>query len=227
MRVRTRIQDQRGSQKWIQFLVNERADLLRVGLAPHLPFGAATRIEWRSPLRNDNYAEYRDSDSLSRLGIECPRKPLREFWPPRGPQWDALGTAKPNGPYLLVEAKANIPEILTSCTAVSLKSLNLIRKSLSATRDYLRCTKGLDWTQGFYQYANRLAHLYFLRKMNELDAYLVFIYFLNDRTHLPTCEGEWRGALTLQKRLMGLGRHKLDRYIVELFIDTGTLERGQ
>jgi hypothetical protein len=217
----------RGSQKWIQTLVDARNDVLNSALAPHLPAGTAEKIQWLSPLSKDHYAEYCDEEFLSRLGVDCPHMPLDKFWPARGPQWDALGRAGPSGPFILVEAKANIPEIVSDCKARSRKSLLLIRKSLNDTRSYLRCTEGSDWTQGFYQYANRLAHLYLLRHLNDRNAYLVFIYFLNDRTRLPTCEGEWRGALTLQKRLMGLGRHRLEKFVIELFIDTRILEEKQ
>ncbi len=41
-------------------------------------------------------------------------------------------------------------------------------------------------TKGFYQYINRLAHLYLLRVLNKIPAYLVFVYFVNDHTHIPT-----------------------------------------
>lgn len=214
----------RGSQKWIQVLVNDRPDLLSSSLASRLPPGTAKGIEWVSPLRKDDYAEYRDEEFLQRLGIVCSRVPLAKFWPPKGPQWDALGRAGTGGPCLLVEAKANIPEIVSSCKADSPESLRLIRKALADTREYLGCAGKSDWMNGFYQYANRLAHLYFLREHNRQNAYLVFIYFLNDRTHLPTSQEEWCGALALQKRLMGLGSHRLKKFVIDLFIDTRRLE---
>ena len=47
-----------------------------------------------------------------------------------------------------------------------------------------------------YQYANRLAHLYSLRQMNDIDAYLVFVYFLNDPDlDGPHTERERRAAI--------------------------------
>jgi hypothetical protein len=76
----------KGSQRWIQWFVNHAAHVLdaAISLGP---------IDWRSPLREDEYAEYRDEAFLARLGIALPRRSLESFWPRGGPQWDALGRA--------------------------------------------------------------------------------------------------------------------------------------
>ena len=84
---------------------------------------------------------------------------------------------------------------------------------------YLNCNIPLNWEKGFYQYANRMAHLYFLRNLCKVDAYLLFVYFLNDASHIPTTKAEFLGALTLQKRLMGLTNHHLEKYVLEIYID--------
>jgi hypothetical protein len=34
---------------------------------------------------------------------------------------------------------------------------------------------GLDWSRQFYQYANRLAHAYFLERVNGVPSKLVFV----------------------------------------------------
>ena len=213
----------KGSQKWIQLLVNERRDVFASALECHLPTELAEGITWLSPLREDAYAEYRDADFLARLGVECPNLALREFWPSNGPQWDALARASETGPFLLIEAKANLPELTSSCGADSEASLELIRRSLQSTQDYLGCSPLIDWTSDYYQHANRLAHLYFLRELNRQDARLVFVYFVNDDTHISTSLDEWRGALAIQKKRMGLGKHRLQDAVVELFVDTQKL----
>ena len=213
----------KGSQKWIQLLVNEYRDVFASALERRLATELAEGITWLSPLRYDEYAEYRDVDFLVSLGITGPKVALEEFWPGNGPQWDALGKASETGPFLLVEAKANIPEIASSCAAVSEDSLGLIRRSLQSTQEHLGCSSLIDWTSGFYQYANRLAHLYFLRELNGQDARLVFVYFVNDDTQIPTSLDEWRDALSLQKKLMGLGKHRLQDAVLELFVDTREL----
>jgi hypothetical protein len=55
-----------------------------------------------------------------------------------------------------------------------------IRASLNKTKDVLNTKNAIDWSIGFYQYTNRLTHLYLLRELNHLPAYLLFIYFMND-----------------------------------------------
>ena len=126
-------------------------------------------------------------------------------------------------PVFLVEAKANIPEIMSSLGAKSEHSIAKIQKSLEETRKYLRCKNSELWEKGFYQYVNRLAHLYFLRDICKVDACLIFVYFLNDPTYLPASREEWAGALELQKRLLGLKNHRLRRYVTEIFIDVKEL----
>ena len=93
----------KGSQRWLQWLVNEAPELLDqpIGLGP---------IEWRSPLRADDYAEYRDQAFLDLLDIRLPTRPLAFFWPRGGPQWDGLGRAA-SGEVILVEAKAHLNEL--------------------------------------------------------------------------------------------------------------------
>jgi hypothetical protein len=81
----------------------------------------------------------------------------------------------------------------------------------------------MNWESGFYQYANRIAHLYFLRCLCDVDAYLIFLYFINDHTHIPTTRQEWEGALKLQKQFMSLKTHKLQRYVAGVFIDVNEI----
>lgn len=75
-----------------------------------------------------------------------------------------------------------------------------------------------DWTSTFYQYANRLAHLYYLREINQLPAWLVFVYFTGDEEMKgPRSEAEWRAALTVLHAALGLRRGGLMRYVVDVF----------
>jgi hypothetical protein len=90
----------RGSQKWIQCAVNDHGGILDAALLPKL--NGARSIEWRSPLTCDDFAEYRDADFLKLVGLEEWSGALAEFWPRRGPQWDALGVSD-RGDVLLVE----------------------------------------------------------------------------------------------------------------------------
>lgn len=213
----------KGSLKWIQILINNCSHILDQHLLHNLKLDLE-KIEWLSPLKKERYAEYRDDDFLNLLGLEKFNEKLHDFWPKRGPQWDALGKGNEKGPYFLVEAKANIPEIISSSQAKSEKSISRIKDSLFETQKYLNCKSPLNWESGLYQYSNRIAHLYFLRCLCKVEAYMIFIYFLDDHTHIPTSKQEWTGAIYLQKQLMGLKRHKLQRYVVDVFLDVNEID---
>jgi hypothetical protein len=215
----------KGSLKWIQELINNHPKILNKNIADSLGSNHKLSIEWLSPRKDNDYAEYRDGAFLDLLGIKSTKTKLSDFWPKGGPQWDALGRASASGPYYLVEAKANIPELLSDCQAKAPASFDLIKNSLKETQKYLNCKSHIDWTKGFYQYANRIAHLYYLRCLNNADAYLVFVYFVNDTTHISTSKSEWEGAIRLQKQLMGLSKHKLHKYIAEAFINIQEIKR--
>jgi hypothetical protein len=209
--------DGQGSLRCIQTLVNEHPALFTQHIKEQLNITSDT-IEWVSPLKDDEYAEYRDNDFLERLGISELKVPLNHFWPERGPQWDALGKGS-NGEVFLVEAKANIPELLSSCEAKSPKSRKRIQRRFRETREFLKCKPSIDWSTGFYQYANRIAHLYFLRHLNKINTYLIFVYFVNDTSHIPTSLEQWHGALLLEKKILGLNKHKYSQYITDAFIN--------
>jgi len=202
----------RGSLRWIQHFVNEESSALdaEIGLGP---------VEWVSPRKEDDYAEYRDSGALERLKVTLPRRSLSSFWPPRGPQWDALGLAA-SGEIVLVEAKAHVGEILSPGTKASPQSLKLIRDSLKETAKALGASTGaVDWSQTFYQYTNRLAHAYLLKVLNGLPAVLVFLYFIGDRDmeDAPQTRREWEAAIAVLHEALGL-RGRIPPYVKDAFL---------
>ncbi len=215
---------------WLQTLINDCPDLLNEQLAPRLG-ATATDIDWLSPLRADDYREYRDDAFLELLGIQLTRRPLESFWPNRGPQWDGLGKTS-QGHQLLVEAKSHVKELVSSSAAKDPCSVAKMRQSLTETKRYISRVSeaNADWTVGTYQYANRLAHLYLLHRLNGLDAYLIQVYFLNDEdmkkpdTHVPSTQSEWESVIVYQERLMGIRqRHPLTDRIVHAFIDVNDI----
>jgi hypothetical protein len=84
----------KGSQKWIQKLVNEKPDLLTSPIRTQLNLSDTDSITWLSPLAEDEYAEYRDQAFLDLLDIKLPKVSLSDFWPSRGPVWDGLDKFK-------------------------------------------------------------------------------------------------------------------------------------
>jgi len=180
---------------------------------------------WKSPLESDQFAEYRDDDFLAILEIKnALDNKLIDFWPKRGPQWDALGCDGTT--YYIVEAKANIPEIVSPGSTAGPDSLARIQDSFSEVKEYLGIENSVDWSKTFYQYANRIAHLYFLRVLNGLDANLLFIYFIDDQTiEGPKSPSEWQAAIQVVEKYLGIPkRHKLRKFIHEIFISINDLK---
>jgi hypothetical protein len=216
---------QRGSQRWLQELVNERPDLFARELLPQIGYSPGDAIEWLSPVRSDAYAEYRDEAFLDRLGIELPRCSLRDFWPRRGPVWDGLARG-PRGEPILVEAKAHIPELYSPASSASEASLVSIRKSLVRAKKAFSSTAKHEWSGPFYQYTNRLAHLFLLRTLNRVPAYLAFLYFINARDVAgPNSVAEWVGALRLLETILGLRECVLSKYVIHVFVDVRELKK--
>ena len=153
------------------------------------------------------------------VGLEFmdPKDPARKEWKRRWPHggavhnWDAVGRGltRDRRTWILVEAKANLQELISCCHAKNPDSLQKIRRVLDAARRDLRVTVETDWTQDYYQYCNRIALLHFLNE-HEVDAHLIFVYFTGDRGDLgsprscPANEQDWRDALDAQDHHVGL-----------------------
>jgi hypothetical protein len=208
----------RGSLKWIQRATNERWPELDGPILAKLPL--ASTVEWRSPLQSDDFAEYRDGAFLDRLGRGDLTVALNDFWPRRGPQWDALGRTD-RGDLLLVEAKAHVPELCSPGTAASESSRARIKDRLDEVAARLGARPArAPWSESFYQLANRIAHLSFLRE-GRAPAYLVLVNFLNDsEMNGPTSQEAWEAAYEVAFHVMGLPkRHALTPFIIEVFPD--------
>ena len=209
----------RGSQKWLQIGVNQYPEILNSAVRRSAKMPAGTEITWLSPLATEDYAEYRDQAFTNRLGLKLRHRPLNAFWPPRGPIWDGLAVTS-TGEVLLVEAKAHIPEMVSSASKASPASLIRIEEGLAETRKALAPRTRVTWSGTFYQYTNRLAHLYFLRTLNSEKARLVFLYFVGDAdVSGPDSRAEWEGAIQVTEAYLGLGRHKLSSYVHHAFVD--------
>jgi hypothetical protein len=200
----------RGSQMWLQQFVETSPARLdeAIGLG---------HLEWLSPLADDDYSEYRDGAFLERLGVDLARRTLASFWPSGGPCWDGLARTA-SGECVLVEAKAHVAEMASSCAAASPASLATIRSALAETRRWMGVHSGQDWCDGFYQYANRLAHGYLLNELNAVPTALVFVYFLGDGDMGgPTSEGEWAEAISRVHEHLGVGLPP--RWMRDAFVD--------
>ena len=212
-----------GSQHWLQVAVNYAPEVLFDALRPALGLDSGVTIEWRSPLK-EGFREYRDQEALRQVGIDAlPKRALNDFWPQRGPVWDALGLTS-DGQPIFVEAKAYIGEMKSPASDAGPDSLARIQKSLKEAQNYFAPDSKADWSGPFYQYANRLAHHYLFRTLNGLPSHMVFLYFLNaTEMNGPKSETEWHGAIELLHCALELPQ--LERLGVhEVFLDVTLLQ---
>jgi hypothetical protein len=206
----------RGSLKWIQGAVNQSSGrALSDLIAPTIGDGAT--ITWLSPRVDDDFAEYRDASFLKLIGAASLVNALEAFWPIRGPQWDALGRSD-RGDILLVEAKAHIREICSPPSQATSGPRSRIEAALAEASSYLGARPRAPWIDVFYQLANRIAHLYFLRRNGE-KAWLVLANFVGDQEmHGPNSPAEWEAAYQVVWHVLGLQeRHPLARYIIHVY----------
>jgi len=120
----------KGSQRLIQDIVDAHPELLNAHIKEKIKSVSTREICWKSPLQQDEFAEYRDAAFLKLLGLSDLTGKLKEFWPPKGPQWDALGKTLDGKIFFLVEAKANVPELVSFCGAKDKESLKKISAGL-------------------------------------------------------------------------------------------------
>jgi len=211
---------ERGSQHWLQLLVSRGPGLFAEQVLPKLHPPSDGSIEWLSPVLSDYFAEYRDAAFLKRIEVALPRRSLSSFWPPRGPVWDGLARTS-RGDVLLVEAKANIPELASPPTKASPRSATLIESSLTEAKPAFGAPPEAEWSSTYYQYANRLAHLYLLRGLNQISAYLVFLYFTNAHDVSGPCsEEEWRPEIHRLHEALQLGTGPLSPFVLSVFVDS-------
>ena len=102
---RPRPPETKRSEHWLRLMVREYPGLLDTAIAE--AFGwQAMAIDWRSPIQDDDYAEYYDQAFLDRLLVNDLTMPLDEFWPKSGPRWDGPRTS--DDKLILIEAKATL-----------------------------------------------------------------------------------------------------------------------
>ena len=206
-----------GSRGMLQRLVNARPEILQDALVESgLPVDHP--IRWTSPLFSEDFRMYRDKAFLDRLNVQLQHRPLRDFWPARGPRWGGLGRC--GSQVLLVEAATSMEEFDTACQASSGASFSLIDRALAETRDFLGATADRDWTANYYRFANRLAHLYLLRQLNGIDAKLVLVHFHDTNALEPT--GSWLDTIASH---LGLPypSNWIQTHVKEVFIDAAPL----
>jgi hypothetical protein len=206
----------KGSQRQVQTWVNDFPDELNARILAELaPLKAlAPNITWKSPLAEENYKEYRDTEFLTCVGLGALETRLKEFWPAGGAVWDALAvysteTSRGDG-VILVEGKSYPGEFYgDGCDAGRAPSersrVNRIQiaSSLRAAQTWLGMGEIPNWMGPLYQSANRLAHVYWLQAKAQRGAWLVHLLFENDPS-TPTTREQWEKAIVAVDEQLGL-----------------------
>lgn len=185
----------------------------------------SVEVDWLYPVVSEERPEF---TGISFLDHDAQRQTAWEdFWPQSGStlSWDGIAQICLSGQptWILIEAKANHPEFCSPpCGATSPASRAQIRRSLNETKKALGVHRFFPWEGTYYQYANRLAFLYFLRKIG-VSARLVFIYFYGDQfpdgTPCPDSPDRWRELIQACHLTLGLlDRHRLEGWIHEVFL---------
>ena len=204
------------SEHWLRVAVNQRQEDFSRDVRSVFGWPAVEEIRWRSPIQEDDYAEYYDEAFLQRLGVNDLSMPLKSFWPASGPRWDGLARTR-SGKVLLVEAKAYIEEAVDYRSRASSDSLKLITRSLADAKKAFGARPEATWDAPFYQYANRLAHLHFLAGLNKVDAYLLFVYFADaPDVPEPCATQQWEGAIRLVTKCLGIEAHRYHGRVAHL-----------
>lgn len=207
-----------GSQLQMQLYVARRQGELTSAVLNALRLARATfdRIDWVAPLEHKRFSEPCDGTFLELLGLRHLRAQLADFWPKGGPRWDALAVLQPGAGVLLVEAKSYPGEIRGGgCKAVP-ESRTVIERSIRTARDWFGASKGADWLGPLYQYANRLAHVRFLREVAGRTAWLANVCFLDDPIK-PTTRMQWDVLLPDLKSALGF-RSGTIPYVIDVFL---------
>lgn len=195
----------KGSQFHLQEYINDHRREIDTAIftsSPSLLMFAdpAKKLQWISPLANDDYAEYRD-DFLEHLikdqsQLNDAKKIIRQHWPARGPVWDGLAIVKGKNNelgILLVEAKAHPAETVSKSKASSDSSEELIRTSLTKTQKEFGSVSELEpWLDKYYQLANRLCFLALLSRELNIPTWLVLVNFTDDTDHKETSLIDWK-----------------------------------
>lgn len=153
------------------------------------------------------------------------KKQWPAFWPQRGnvQNWDAVGWLRFDTQIdlLLVEAKAHVGELQSSCGAEEHGGLPTIRDAVDKAKIAFGVPTHSDWLQPYYQFCNRLAILDFLMR-HGVGARLLFVYFcgdINPNGRCPQTETEWGPALQAMQQHVGLnGQSALETRVHKLFL---------
>lgn len=217
---------------WQYFYGTRRADLDAAILEA---IGSSDRsLSWVYPdeVNAPNQHEFENLDFLSTGEFAETVSEFKRVWPTTGTgiSWDGIAWAESTPRQLiLIEAKANQPELCSAPSGAGEASLKVISSALGRAKSFLRVHYRFSWTKSYYQYANRLFVLSFLER--KLSCHLVFLYFTGEKfpdgTPCPRDPEEWRELIHACHLSLGLASpnepeklwaHELGKRVHEIFL---------
>jgi hypothetical protein len=216
----------KGSKRHICWYVNEAPALLNGTLfsaSSMLAHAAAADPVWLSPLADEGYEEYWNERFLERLDLlDEHLESFRAFWPfkpwangkvnPRGtPHWDALArvplaSGRPGA--IMIEAKAHRGELMkpNDRSKADDQSLAKIRTSFAEVRGFYEIDDAVPaWETRYYQFCNRLAHLWWMNERAEVPTWLVYVLIVDDPAWRDGMTApQWNDAFEMIRREVGL-----------------------
>jgi hypothetical protein len=222
----------KGSKRHICWYVNHAPEHLNAALfsaTTSLAEAAISAPEWVSPLANEGYEEFWNERFLQRLDLlDEHLESFREFWPfkpwandkvnPRGtPHWDAIARVPLAGGVrgvIMVEAKAHRGELAkpNDRSKADEQSLKKIRSSFADVRAYFGIPDQTPaWESRYYQFCNRLAHLWWMNERARVPTWLVWVLTVDDPVwHDRMTAPQWHDVFQTIKSEVGLPpQHRL------------------
>jgi hypothetical protein len=175
-------------------------------------------LDWIYPGKARNEPKDLDFIQLSEARIAD----WKRFWPsPGNRRWDAV--ARCGSEWILIEAKANEGELCSPPCGAKEPRLSTIVRALEETKSYMGVAAAIPWHQKYYQYANRIAALYFMNVIAAIPTRLVFLYFTGDLfpdgRRCPKDQRDWDIAINHCHQRLGLPKsHKLSDRMHDIFM---------
>jgi len=188
-----------GSKYWIQKIVNDSELCKQLNRA----ISGQEKLRWVSPLKFDDYAEYKLNQEivLDNIGIidKDVSREVFSFWPVQQPQWDGIAVSNDNMDYYLIEAKAHTEEVRTKMSTTkdgasekAKENEALIISSMKAAFDVLADGGDFEnWKSKYYQLGNRLTFMHYLNNCKFLEKkrfHIVLLNFANDKHFKNTAQ---------------------------------------
>jgi len=197
-----------------------------------LQITGGSHIQWLDfPFSTVNQVLHHDQEwkGIEFIDDDNVQKKWGLFWPQTGnpPNWDAVGKLiGSNGEeWLLVEAKAHLEEVHSSCTAIHPKSREMINNAFQASQlSFASKVPVSHWLSPYYQFCNRLSILHFLmcECKPSIPAHLVYIYFYGDTNcdrKCPQSVSEWGDVIQKMYESIGLDKHtNLFLHVHQIFL---------